>query len=135
MALRMRTKVVWRGPQVMTSVEQAASRGVLKAANLLKNNIIKTVLESPAGGRVYGSHVASAPGEPPASDTGALVRSIRVDHKALKANVIVAAQYAALLEFGTQFIAPRPFVRPTVAKSRPAMVKVFNDEIGKALKK
>jgi hypothetical protein len=67
-----------------------------------------------------GSHTASAPGESPARDSGELVRKLRVvpaktvdtDPTAM---VISAAEYAAALEFGTERIAPRPYMRPAYA--------------------
>ena len=41
-------------------------------------NDIKTLMRnSPATGRIYGKHRASAPGEPPAPDHGDLLRSIQ----------------------------------------------------------
>lgn len=64
------------------------------------------------GGR---SHQASAPGEPPAVDTGFLINSIQTDVKSdAEATITIAAEYAEALEFGTSKIEPRPFVRPAI---------------------
>lgn len=68
------------------------------------------------GGRASG-HFASAPGEPPASDTGRLLSSIH--HKILVENTVFArigsdVQYAIYLELGTRHMAPRPFLRPAL---------------------
>lgn len=90
-------------------------------------------------GRMYGKHRASAPGEPPAVDTGRLRGSISTnwsgsgmakgstegvargedgvgqpDAKEDMFTVVVGTNvpYASFLEFGTRNMAPRPFMRP-----------------------
>lgn len=67
----------------------------------------------------YGSrppHQASAPGMPPASDTGFLRSSIghrmNTDNSA---DVYCAAPYANYVELGTRYMDPRPFLRPALA--------------------
>ena len=71
-------------------------------------------MNRPKSGQGYPSgkssvHIASAPGESPARDTGELVRKLRVSlaNKAdpnPQATVISAAEYARDLEFGTKKI-------------------------------
>lgn len=65
-------------------------------------------------------HVPSAPGEPPAVRTGALRRStVTETQNALRtgiAKILIGEYYAEFLEFGTERIAPRPFVRPAVER-------------------
>lgn len=77
----------------------------------------------PKHGREYrrarGPHRASAPGEPPAYDTGTLERSITEPHAhKLSTGVVVEvdidAPYAAELEYGRAGIAARPFVEPAI---------------------
>jgi hypothetical protein len=73
----------------------------------------------PKSGATYkrGSrtHTASAPGESPASDTGLLYGSIQVNIKSdTEAEVVVPPEYAEALEFGTDRMAARPFVRPAI---------------------
>lgn len=71
-------------------------------------------------GRIYrrarGSHQASAPGEPPARDTGALERSIIGPFfPALnRGQLRITAPHAKKLNRGTDKIAARPFVVPAV---------------------
>lgn len=100
-------------------------------------------------------HVASAPGEAPATDTGGLIRSIRI--AALKrtskkmgkpAIIMVGAPHAKFLEFGTKGytirtlfntrtnkgIAPRPFIRPAFAKFAPEIVKDCRDVLNRLAK-
>lgn len=96
----------------------------------------KTLLLIPGSGRVYlpgeyflkrGSkiyhwtreteHRASAPGDPPASDTGSLLSSIShqmgVDEM-VYATVGSPLKYALYLELGTRFLQPRKFLTPAL---------------------
>jgi hypothetical protein len=75
----------------------------------------KLSMTEPKHGREYKRrgrvHVASAPGEAPAVDTGFLINSIQTDVKSnTEAVVTIAAEYAELLEFEKD----RPFVRPAI---------------------
>jgi HK97 gp10 family phage protein len=64
------------------------------------------------GGRI---HIASAPGQAPAIDTGRLLRSIGVVFRSLLSAVIpVDAPYASYLEKGTAKMAARPFAEPAI---------------------
>ena len=76
-------------------------------------------------GRVYRhgnvEHQASAPGEPPASDTGRLMGSITQqlakDEQGLVERVGTDVDYALPLERGTRFIEPRPFLLPALQQA------------------
>jgi hypothetical protein len=87
----------------------------------------KTLIRTPhATGRMYGTHRASAPGEPPAHLTGRLEEAIRVLHEADGGEVYVdegEAEYAWLLENGSPSgrLAPRPFLRPALDAELPAL--------------
>lgn len=84
------------------------------------------VLTFRRGGKIYSNfstggraapHTASAPGEPPASDTGFLMSSIRhviaVD-ETVYASIGSDLEYALYLELGTRYMEPRPFMRPAL---------------------
>ena len=97
----------------------ACQRGLLIGGHLVRNEQIRLITNTPKTGRVYRrrgvEHRASAPGEPPASDIGALVQSIGVPTPvagALAVDIAVSAKHASYLEFGTTRMAPRPFIRP-----------------------
>lgn len=95
------------------------------AARILNNSAGKVEL---AGlGRILTKlHRASAPGEPPAPDTGNLKRSGFIEAISTTARRVgVAAVYGKWLEFGTPRIAPRPFMRPALAKAKQRMGDVF----------
>jgi HK97 gp10 family phage protein len=76
------------------------------------------VYERAAGNNLSQVHRASAPGESPATDTGALVSSIKAWEKGLTAEIGTEIKYGAALEFGTQRIKPRPFMRPALESNR-----------------
>lgn len=60
-------------------------------------------------------HIASAPGEAPAIDTGNLVNSIRSEMLNDQTGIVFTnVEYAPYLEFGTSDMAPRPFLQPAV---------------------
>lgn len=80
--------------------------------------------------RGIGIHRASAPGDPPAVDTGHLRRSMQVDASRLNqqqptARIGTNVEYARGLEYGTRSIAPRPYFRPSVPKARPKVLSIF----------
>lgn len=84
----------------------------------------KLAMAQPKTGRTYKSsktgqpHVASAPGEAPAVDTGFLTNSINWQiPDPLRAQVTIAAEYAPYLEFGTVRMARRPYVEPAINDS------------------
>jgi len=76
---------------------------------------IKLSMTGPKHGREYKRrgrvHVASAPGEAPAVDTGFLINSIQTRiNSDTEATITIAAEYAETLEFEKN----RPFVRPAI---------------------
>src|SRR5262245_14926549 len=113
-------KLNWRGQQfaneVTVKVEQA-----MGAAAAQGEAELKVILSTPGRGRAYKRgknvvHVASAPGDPPAPDTGRLRNSST--HEVVRqgddviARVSDNTQYALHLELGTERIEPRPALRP-----------------------
>lgn len=65
---------------------------------------------------------ASAPGEPPAPDTGALRASIQYEPSETEPyRVGTNSEYAEPFEFGTPTIAPRPHARPAKIMSERQM--------------
>lgn len=99
-------------------------------------NEAKRLLLIPGSGRVYDTtfyrdkegrlrkgphrvpHQASAPGEPPASDTGHLLASVGhrmgVDEDGVYGEVGSDQNKAEYLELGTRYMEPRPFLRPAL---------------------
>lgn len=88
----------------------------LKRRGIKVHRRVVQSLHQAGTGRQYGRHTASAPGQPPATDTGRLAASIRedlhVDSRGLVEVIGTDVDYALPLEVGTRDIAPRPFLRP-----------------------
>lgn len=105
--------------KMIAEMEHKASRLVRKTAFDIEADI-KTSMQGPKSGRMYGKHQASAPGEAPAIDLGALVNSIGVSMQGrLSATVSESSDHAAPLEFGTTRMAPRPHMSPAFERARP----------------
>ena len=107
-------------------IKQAVSRAVVGTALELQGNIKTSIARGPASGRTYEkysprrTHTASAPGQPPMTDTGRLVNSIEFDKLGdLTATVGSKLAYAPYLEYGTSRMAARPFFRPAIEEIRP----------------
>jgi phage gpG-like protein len=99
------------------------------AATLVRQ--VKLYLSFPGKGREYRRgkkrvHVASAPGHPPAVDTGKLRGSIATERLGpAQYRVGTNVEYASYLEFGTVgpehtggHVLPRPFFRPALKSVR-----------------
>lgn len=122
-------------------MEQDARR-----AGVVVVGAVKLKLSQPGKGRVYRTrrvnlggrrgvgktsrlHRASAPGDPPAVDTGVLRQSY--DHHAETVpgaavlRVFSRDYVASLLELGTTRILPRPHVRPAVEETRQVVVGIM----------
>jgi len=69
----------------------------------------------------YKFHRASAPGEAPAIDTGALVNSVRSEMVGPTEGIVFSnLQTAVILEFGSSRMAARPFMEPAATAERDA---------------
>lgn len=77
---------------------------------------------------------ASAPGQPPAVDTGRLRSSIAhlVERELLAwvGQVGTDVKYGAYLEFGTTRMAARPFMLTTLERIRPQLLIIFAATLG-----
>tara|TARA_R100001224_G_scaffold66993_1_gene40388 strand:- start:439 stop:888 length:450 start_codon:yes stop_codon:yes gene_type:complete len=103
-------------------------------AQLIRGEAVKSIQSGPKSGRVYQrynptrTHKASAPGEAPASDTGNLVRNIRVNQKSQDIVTVESrAHYSKFLEYGTSKMQARPFLFPAYKMSQgKIMMATFN---------
>lgn len=87
-------------------------------------------------GRRVLHHIASAPGEPPARDTGRLKNSIgfRMASPAVAYVGAFGVNYAAALEFGSRRskLAPRPYVGPVAKRAEPVLRAFLARYVGEA---
>ena len=107
-------------------IQKQAKGAVNATAQGIRSTAIRSIQSHHSAGRTYTKyspkreHTASAPGNPPNTDTGRLVGSIQVhDTGKLSAEVVAGVNYAAHLEFGTRHMAARPFMVPAVEAERP----------------
>ena len=119
--------------------DREATALVNRTAQNIRNTAVKSIQKQSPGGVTYEkynprrSHVASAKGQPPNTDTGRLAGSIRaVESGTPTAYVDALADYARDLEFGTRTMAARPFMTPAVEAEREKFRKGVNDLTKKA---
>jgi HK97 gp10 family phage protein len=131
----MAVRITWTPEEAIAGVQRGAFAGVLKAANEVRNEVLRLIQQTPKTGRLYQrrgvTHQASAPGEAPASDTGNLVRNItvEVDPSIMSATVVSNDAYAELLEFGTTKMAPRPYMRAALDSMKDTIEDIVGDEV------
>jgi HK97 gp10 family phage protein len=129
--------LTWNNSVLRGKARKAAMRAVVRGTEIVREEAISLILNSQHSGRTYQRrgvvHQASAPGEPPASDTGRLVNSISAvyDTNAISGKVVVGAKHGLYLEFGTQTIEPRPFLRPAVANTKAKVQAAMAEEMKK----
>ena len=95
-------------------VREAVRREVQRSTYRVQNGAVHRIQRGPATGDLYEkynprrTHRASAPGQPPQSDTGRLASSVenRVDD--LTGIVFTRVEYGKHLELGTSKMAARP---------------------------
>jgi HK97 gp10 family phage protein len=115
--------------------QRAIGRALGAGALLIENHSKRSILTGAKTGKTYRrgtvNHRASAPGQPPASDTGRLVSSFLSEpgSEPLSYDVRANAMYAGFLEFGTSRMAPRPFLRPALAATNDRIVQLVRDAI------
>lgn len=108
--------------ETVAEVRRALKRGGLA----IENTAVEKIINPPKTGRIYPSrgrkgqkHQASAPGQPPAADTGELHGSITTVENStaevLRVETAANAPYAIPLEEGTSDsrMEPRPFMAPS----------------------
>lgn len=137
--------VKWNFEAIKKRIEKGAEAGLTKAGEIVAAEAISKIKSPPKTGRIYIKynpfriHQASAPGEPPANDLGFLAANIhpqptKKEGGALVKRINSAADYSAPLEFGTDRIAPRPFMRPSLLEKKSEIEQAIAEEIAKVLK-
>jgi HK97 gp10 family phage protein len=113
---------------------------VVDATLAVHTEAIKSIQEHRSSGRVYKRgntyHIASAPGNPPNTDKGDLVKSIafNIDVENLTGEVGSNSPYAAIQEFGSSRQEPRPWLLPALAKIAPEYAKRLKEILTKLYK-
>lgn len=115
-----KVKLAFHTKEVVKSIEDAASKRMAEAVNVVKTQTLET-LTGPRSGRTYRvpgtrrTYTASAPGEPPAIATSGLFKSIETsvgsEGRTVIGRVGSDEKHARPLEFGTRNMAARPWLR------------------------
>ena len=108
--------------QMQTRLDTPTAREMTRILVDMDRDIKQTIQGGGRSGRVYrvtkggATHQASAPGEPPKSNTGNLAASFKIFTqrlgKEIIGNIENFAQYAKYLEFKPKSAGGRPFMRP-----------------------
>lgn len=119
-------------PAVMNALETAGT--------LIRSKAIENINSGGRSGRTYkrgkkGYHVASAPGEFPATDSGALVKDISVER--LADSVTIGSRkepHGYFLEFGTVKMGARPWLRPSAKQEEKNINRLLDTMLGDLLR-
>lgn len=120
--------------------KQRAVNDVIKETTIAVHKEAIESISKKGSGRTYElyiprrTHTASAPNNPPATDTGFLKNNLRWEtiKSEFTGKVISGASYSMALEFGYQGnnLEKRPFMRPALEKN----YKAFINNVKRALK-
>ena len=120
-----------RNPHFLDQIEDTATRRLAIAAEGVRQEVV-SLIEEPKSGVQHASlpNPSSEPGDPPASQSGELAESIRVDGPIISQDMIEAHINTPLfkgrvLEGGLASLAARPFLRPGLMGSRHRVMKAM----------
>jgi len=125
------------------AIRPEVARVVHAYAQKIRSDAINSMRRSTPSGRLYKikgkrskarDHRASAPGQPPAVDTGRLWSSIGVDvrNDGLAADIGPTVFYGKYLELGTKKMAPRPFMEPAMEANEGPFLRAIQAAIDRA---
>lgn len=115
-------------------VRAAADKALAEAASNIADDVVRSIQTGKRTGLMYGSHQASAPGEPPANKTGNLANSVSTVRLGATSHFVkVAAYYSGFLESGTYKMAPRPFIEPAIERGAKMVKRLTKAAVQKAI--
>lgn len=126
--------------RVESEISKNVTQAIYRAASLVQAEAIRGIQRGKKTGRIYKrrsvQHRASAPGEYPASDTGRLAGSIRINRGVLQADIGSDVIYAKYLEPDEASdegkLKPRPFLEPSYKKNEEKINQLIDEAITKA---
>ena len=124
----------------LAAVTANGSAEALEKIAIKAVNEIKSMLSRPGTGAVYQhgnvTHQASAPGEPPAVDTGTYRNSwawvSAGKGSSFYVDIGTPQVTGPILEFGSSRMAPRPHLRPAMEQVRATMQREIVEQVTKA---
>jgi len=133
--------------QFSAALKRRIEANLVIAGEVVATEVRRNIQTSPRGGRTYvkthpnRTHIASAPGESPATDLGFLVRSIQVepDLQNLRVRIISLhsiAPYAKRLEYGdlSSRLAPRPFMFKGLQAKKKQPTRIVKNALNQAIR-
>lgn len=124
------------------ALEDARSRAVVAATLRIHELAVKMIQDVGDGTPTWRYNPkrvvnVSNPGDPPNSDTGRLVQSIKFEFGDEREWGAVGSnlKYAAWLEFGTETMEARPWLSAAVAEASKEVADIFKKEMDKAMQK
>lgn len=112
-------------------IPSTIGRELFIGGNKIRNTIIQSMRSTKrapwyyTSGKTRVKHHPSLPYNPPAVDTGELIRSILfdVDHMSMEVGSYGGAPYGKWLETGTPRMKPRPWLEPAVSEHADDIIK------------
>lgn len=118
----------------------AQSQTVKEIALLIHENAIRSIQENGDGKKEIRYDPTrevnvSRPGDPPNTDTGRLVQSIKfeINDGGMTARVGTNLKYGAYLEFGTTTMAARPWLQPAVSEAAKEVIAIAKRNMNDAI--
>lgn len=120
--------------RVVGQINFEARSKAIRAVNILQNKAFE-VLGQDGHGRMYGRHRASAPGEPPAPNTGNLRRNWRkqvlaenhIEGLRITCRIKSDMPYSDYLDEGNGRMAARPYKERIRTAARPEIDVIYGD--------
>lgn len=122
-------------PAIRAGMETLANQAVRSTIADIEGRA-KTSMTGPKTGLLYHrpggkAHQASAPGEPPAVDTGNLMNSLQSEMTGATSGVVyTVAEYAPALEMGSVRMEARPFLTPATTGAWPNFLTLMSKAAG-----
>lgn len=130
----------WYGAELYARAHVGAMRGVTVGIGIVEDHWVGLLTNGNPSGRTYRRrgivHQASAPGQPPASDTGTLVNSrvITIIPERTAARMTITAAHAPHLEHGTKKMEPRPSAQRALLEKQEEVRQAIIAEVVASLR-
>lgn len=119
--------------------EDEGADAVKAMSQRVRTHAIKSIRRTSSRGATYEkysprrTHVASADGDPPNTDTGTLVNSIKAIVSGMSGTVGTDLDYGYFLEIGTQAMAERPWLWPAVEANQAWYFERMQEALDRAI--